>query len=512
VTNLQFTYDAMGNILSRSDVAGGAPWTYHGAKKHFVTQAGDASHTYTPDANGNAATRNGQTITWTSYNYPSVINGNGKILNFSYDAFRQRFQQDYSSNGVHEVTQYVGDLLEKVTSGGVIDWRHTIKVGDRTVAIMSRQNPGSNTTRYILPDDQGSISKITDTAGSTVVSESFSPCGTRRDPTTWSGSASCPDLVTIKGITREGFNGQDAIGGVSMGLNHMNGRVQDAITGRFLSADPYIAEPGFTQAWNRYSYVNNNPMSFTDPSGFFPLCFTRFFPGPGGNSDGEGGGGFHLGFGGFEADGGVYLFFCIAELPDQVLLPPPNLDTPRMNWEPDSNPQPDSSEQCYAPFSFGDSFLGAYAERVANLGAGIADSVSGQFDAGPQVSAGVNILGVVRPKFTVGSFNLTGSLTGAFNVTGSVTSPTPGRLTYGEASLGIGPVKVGAARASVTQGTSTRTGSFTTANEGFSGMAKATTFESRLGKVGARAQVFFGAKAEIDFGKILRSVNCALSR
>jgi RHS repeat-associated protein len=122
---------------------------------------------------------------------------------------------------------------------------------------------------------------------------------------------------------------QDAIGSVSMGLNHMNGRVQDAITGRFLSADPYIAEPGFTQAWNRYSYVNNNPMSFTDPSGFFPLCFTRFFPGPGGNSDGEGGGGgFHLGFGGFEADGGVYLFFCIAEIPDQLLLPPPNLDTP----------------------------------------------------------------------------------------------------------------------------------------------------------------------------------------
>jgi RHS repeat-associated protein len=345
VTNLQFTYDAMGNILSRSDVAGGAQWTYDGAKKHFVTQAGDASHTYTPDANGNAATRNGQTITWTSYNYPSVINGNGKVLNFSYDAFRQRYSQDYNSNGVHEVTQYVGDLLEKVTSGGVIDWRHTIKVGDRTVAIMSHQNPGTNTTRYILPDDQGSISKITDTAGSTVVSESFSPCGTRRDPNTWSGSTSCPDLVTIKGISREGFNGQDAIGGVSMGLNHMNGRVEDAITGRFLSADPYVAEPGFTQSWNRYSYVMNNPMSFTDPSGFFTLCYIDFFPGLPDNSDGEGGSGFHLGFGGFEADGGVYIFFCIAEVPDQLLLPPPNLDLPRPS-DADTRRRPPAQTEC----------------------------------------------------------------------------------------------------------------------------------------------------------------------
>jgi RHS repeat-associated protein len=255
-----------------------------------------------------------------------VINGNGKILTFGYDAFRQRFSQDYSSNGVHEITQYVGDLLEKVTAGGVIDWRHYIQVGDRTVAIMSRQNPGTNATRYILPDDQGSIAKITNSAGTTDVSENFSPCGTRRDPTTWSGSPACPDLVTIRGISREGFNGQDAIGGVSMGLNHMLGRVQDAITGKFLSADPFVFEPGSTQAWNRYSYVYNNPMSFTDPSGFFGLCFTEFFGGGGdfgGGFGGEGGGGF--GDGGF-GGGGFFLTFCF-EIPDQFLLPPPNLDT-----------------------------------------------------------------------------------------------------------------------------------------------------------------------------------------
>jgi hypothetical protein len=48
----------------------------------------------------------------------------------------------------------------------------------------------------------------------------------------------------------------------------MNGRVQDAITGRFLSADPYGTEMGMTQSFNRYSYVINNPMSYTDPSGF----------------------------------------------------------------------------------------------------------------------------------------------------------------------------------------------------------------------------------------------------
>jgi len=48
----------------------------------------------------------------------------------------------------------------------------------------------------------------------------------------------------------------------------MNGRVQDPVLGRFVSADPYITEPGFTQNYNRYSYVYNNPFRFRDPSGF----------------------------------------------------------------------------------------------------------------------------------------------------------------------------------------------------------------------------------------------------
>jgi hypothetical protein len=42
----------------------------------------------------------------------------------------------------------------------------------------------------------------------------------------------------------------------------------DARLGRFLSPDPYVFEPGKTQAFNRYSYVYNNPLSYTDPSGY----------------------------------------------------------------------------------------------------------------------------------------------------------------------------------------------------------------------------------------------------
>ncbi|CAC9424010.1 hypothetical protein [uncultured Gammaproteobacteria bacterium] len=52
-----------------------------------------------------------------------------------------------------------------------------------------------------------------------------------------------------------------------MGFIHMNGRVYDPQIGRFLSADPYIQAPYNTQSYNRYSYVMNNPLKYTDPSG-----------------------------------------------------------------------------------------------------------------------------------------------------------------------------------------------------------------------------------------------------
>ncbi|WP_243765978.1 RHS repeat-associated core domain-containing protein [Polaribacter cellanae] len=49
----------------------------------------------------------------------------------------------------------------------------------------------------------------------------------------------------------------------------MNGRMYDAKLGRFLSPDNYIQEPFSTQSFNRYGYVWNNPLKFTDKSGEF---------------------------------------------------------------------------------------------------------------------------------------------------------------------------------------------------------------------------------------------------
>jgi hypothetical protein len=47
----------------------------------------------------------------------------------------------------------------------------------------------------------------------------------------------------------------------------MNARLYDPALGRFLSPDPFVQAPDFSQSFNRYSYALNNPLKYTDESG-----------------------------------------------------------------------------------------------------------------------------------------------------------------------------------------------------------------------------------------------------
>jgi RHS repeat-associated protein len=274
--NLAVTYDdTMGNITSRSDVAGGASWTYSTTQKHAVTEAGSSSYQYSYDANGNATARQGNSIIWSSYNYPTTVNaGSGstaETVAFAYGPDRSRWQQMYTGNGTSETTNYVGRVLEVVSSGSVTDYRHYIYAGAEPVAVYSRKTSGVNTFSYLLSDHQASLTAIFNSSGTPDVNESFTPFGNRRNALTWSGPNTTGNLTEIAGITREGYTFQTALG-LWMGMNHMNGRVEDAVTGRMLSADPHVPDGTNPQSYNRYSYANNNPLTYVDPSGFDTSC------------------------------------------------------------------------------------------------------------------------------------------------------------------------------------------------------------------------------------------------
>ena len=61
----------------------------------------------------------------------------------------------------------------------------------------------------------------------------------------------------------------------------MSAGMQVAMAGatisRFLSPDPHIQAPDYSQSFNRYSYCINNPLKYTDPTGeIFGTIFTFY--------------------------------------------------------------------------------------------------------------------------------------------------------------------------------------------------------------------------------------------
>jgi RHS repeat-associated protein len=75
--------------------------------------------------------------------------------------------------------------------------------------------------------------------------------------------------VTLNTIGfHRGYTGHEHL--PEFGLINMNGRLYDPAVGRFLSPDPYVADDTYSQDFNRYSYVRNNPLIYTDPDGEVP--------------------------------------------------------------------------------------------------------------------------------------------------------------------------------------------------------------------------------------------------
>ena len=265
VTNLDVNYNAIGNITFMTGVG---TYTYgHATKKHAVTAtSGGASlptSAFVYDANGNMTTRAGSTNDWYSYNLPKVLRQGTDTSEFFYGPSRERFKQIAVDGGSTETTIYIGGLLERVTKpSGVIEYKHNIAGDGSVVASYTRRSNAIYDTRYFTTDHLGSIDTISNESGTVLTRLSYDAFGKRRN---FTGAA--PGVVAA--VTHRGFTGHEMLDNVD--LIHMNGRVYDPLVGRFLSPDPFVTEPYSSQALNRYTYVDNNPLSHTDPSGYSKL-------------------------------------------------------------------------------------------------------------------------------------------------------------------------------------------------------------------------------------------------
>ncbi|MFQ5470060.1 MAG: PKD domain-containing protein [Gammaproteobacteria bacterium] len=274
VGSKSYDYDAVGRFINKSDVG---TYFYDGqydapfndanceggvnyAGPHAVTSIlGSLNGTTNPafcyDKNGNMTKNANRTIHYTSYNKPREIISGTQTVTFDYEPGGNRISQTVAGT----ITTYVGDY-EKVSGAGV-EYKHYVNVNGSSIAVYTFQNADINNTRYLHKDHLGSIETITDESGTVVERLSYDAFGKRRQINGQDSQS------TILSETPYGFSGQEHL--ALVGLIHMNGRIYDPALGRFTSADPFVQFKFSTQGYNRYVYVNNNPLIFVDPSGYF---------------------------------------------------------------------------------------------------------------------------------------------------------------------------------------------------------------------------------------------------
>lgn len=268
-----FSYDAIGNILSKSDVGN---YSYDGstgmnfANPHAVTSTSDGLY-YSYDNNGNLTTVTSialpitKTFDWDYNNRLLSADVNGNVSTYAYDADGQRVITNDAAGQTLSITKeytVTPDSTEK-----------HIFLGDTAIATVSGSNEAAApltihadhlTGSNVVTDSNQAVDELTD----------YYAFGTMRI-----------DQQNSSHAEKRKFTGHEL--DRETGLTYANARYYDATLGRWLSEDPvfqlvmdkgsvesktsqiydiFLANP---QNFNSYSYVTNNPLRYKDFTGEF---------------------------------------------------------------------------------------------------------------------------------------------------------------------------------------------------------------------------------------------------
>ncbi|MGW7454266.1 polymorphic toxin-type HINT domain-containing protein [Streptomyces sp. NPDC054787] len=265
-----YTYDAVGNRKTEtkhktaSGPAADTVRTYAAptAGKHDlpkVTQTGTEPHdeTFTYDASGNTKTRKSGTgetqyLDWDAEGHLKSLVQGTSTDSFVYSATGDRLLRKEKD----ATTLYLpaGNELKLDKVGTLTGTRYYGDVAMRT---------GGKLTFTLADHHNTGTTQIAADATQTVTRRKTGLFGENRgtQPTTWAGEK------TFVGGTKDNDSG----------LTHIGAREYDPLIGRFISVDP-IMDLSDSQQLHGYTYSNQNPFTYSDPSGL------KYFEGH--NSDG----------------------------------------------------------------------------------------------------------------------------------------------------------------------------------------------------------------------------------
>jgi len=243
--------DSNGNINNKSDV--GDYKYYSNNKPHAVREIDESGQT-TGDG---VMEQERQYLKYTPFNKVMSVHQSytNETYNIYYGANQQRIKTIYFDyNGEQFTRLYFGSFERELNPDGSETLVDYIFAPTGLCAI--RKDGCNEGLFYVLNDNMGSVQIVT--KEDDILNEWYY--------TPWGGRVRVDDRVGYDpDITDRGYTGHERL--TALGLINMNGRIYDPTLARFLSPDPYVQAPDFSQSFNRYSYCLNNPFKYIDPTG-----------------------------------------------------------------------------------------------------------------------------------------------------------------------------------------------------------------------------------------------------
>lgn len=191
-------------------------------------------------------------------------------INFEYNVFQNRSTMYYGSIESDKLLRKyrkhyagIGSMEIKYnTQSNDVEFITYINGDAYTSPVLLKSDGVTQNYLYLHRDYLGSIIAISNQSGDIVEKRLFDAWGNIIKIQDANGN-----IINALSVLDRGYTGHEHL--QSVGLIHMNGRLYDPMVHRFLQPDNNIQDFFNTQNYNRYGYVLNNPLKYSDPSGEF---------------------------------------------------------------------------------------------------------------------------------------------------------------------------------------------------------------------------------------------------
>ena len=255
---MEYVYDAVGNrLLKRDSAIGDTTYSYNVNDRLLNEKLNGITTAYTYDNNGNTKTKTAgaesTTYVWDTQNrlMGATIDKNGLVQQLGYEYNVAGLKTKAIVDGAE--TRYLLDenrqyaqVLEEYNNAGV---QSRYVYGVELDLVSQTRN---TTTSFYLNDGHSGVRQLTDSTGSSTDQYGYDSYG---------------NVIYSGGSTQNNYQYRGEQSDPNLGMQYLRARSYDTKIGRFANVDPFEGYQESPSSRHRYTYAENNPVTYIDPSG-----------------------------------------------------------------------------------------------------------------------------------------------------------------------------------------------------------------------------------------------------